>query len=84
MVALSVTLAAGSALVNPVLEAPAVTAACRDTGGFMNTAAVHVTAQGTVTPTLVTAFLAQMWRSSIQPPATWDTAAIIVRLHSLG
>lgn len=50
----------------------------------MNTAAVRVTARGTVTPTLVTAFLAQMWRSSIQPVATWDTAANIVRRHSLG
>lgn len=122
--ALSATLTPGSALVSPVSEAPTVTAAWRDTGGLMNTAAVRVTARGTVTPTLVTAFLgksqdsticingnksgdlcwgvwehtglltgsdwfylcgtAQMWRSSIQPVATWDTAANIVRRHSLG
>lgn len=49
----------GSAHVSPVLEACVVTAACWDTGGFMNTAAVHVTVQGTVTPTLVTAFLGE-------------------------
>lgn len=36
-----------------------MTAACWDTGGFMNTAAVHVTVQGTVTPTPVTAFLGE-------------------------
>lgn len=57
--ALCVTPAAGSARVSLVSEAPAVTAACWDTGGFMNTAAVLVTAQGTVTPTPVTAFLGE-------------------------
>lgn len=57
--ALCVTPAAGSALVSPVSEAPAVTAACWDTGGFTNTAAVLVTARGTVTPTPVTAFLGE-------------------------
>lgn len=36
-----------------------MTAACWDTGGFMNMAAVHVTVQGTVTPTPVTAFLGE-------------------------
>ena len=54
-----VTPAAGSALVSPVSAAPDVTAACWDTGGFMSTAVVLVTAQGTVTPTLVTAFLGE-------------------------
>lgn len=58
-VALCVTLAAGSALVSPVSEAHAVTAACWDTGGSMNTAAVHVTARGIVTPTPGTAFLGE-------------------------
>lgn len=57
--ALCVTPAAGSALVSLVSEAPAVTAACWDTGGFTNTAAVLVTARGTVTPTPVTAFLGE-------------------------
>lgn len=59
VVALSATPAVGSALVSPASEAPAATAACWDTGGFMNTAVAHVTAQGTVTPTLVTAFLGE-------------------------
>ena len=59
MVALSATLTAESALVNLVSEAPAVTAVCWDTGGFTSTAAVHVTVQGTVTPTPVTAFLGE-------------------------
>lgn len=36
-----------------------MTAACWDTGGCMNTAAALVTARGTVTPTLVTAFLGE-------------------------
>lgn len=36
-----------------------MTAACWDTGGFMNTAAVHVTARETVTPTTVTASLGE-------------------------
>lgn len=57
--ALCVTPTAGSALVSLASEAPAVTAACWDTGGFMNTAVVLVTAQGTVTPTPVTAFLGE-------------------------
>lgn len=59
VVALSVTLAVGSALVGPVLEAPAATAAWWDTGDFMNMAAVHVIAQETVTLTLVTASLGE-------------------------
>ena len=59
VVALSATPAAGSALVSPASEAPAAMAACWDTGGFMNTAVAHVTVQGTVTPTLVTAFLGE-------------------------
>lgn len=57
--ALRVTPAAGSALVSLVSEAPAVTAACWDTGGFTNTAAVLVTARGTATRTPVTAFLGE-------------------------
>jgi len=57
--ALSVTLAVGSALVSPVSGVPAVTAACWDTGASTNTAAVHVTARGTVTRTLVTASLGE-------------------------
>lgn len=36
-----------------------MTAACWDTGGFMNTAVVRVTVQGTVIPTPVTAFLGE-------------------------
>lgn len=36
-----------------------MTAACRDTGVCMSTAAVRATAQGTVTPTLVTASLGE-------------------------
>lgn len=53
------TLAAGNALVSPVSEAPAVTAARQDTGAFMSTAAVRVTARGTVTRTPATAFLGE-------------------------
>lgn len=57
--ALCVTPPVGSAHVSPVLEVHTVTDACWDTGGFMNTAAVLVTARGTVTPTPVTAFLGE-------------------------
>lgn len=56
VVALSVILPVGSALVSLVSEAPAVTAAWWDTGDFMNMAVVHVPVQGTVTLTLVTVF----------------------------
>lgn len=46
-----------------------MTAACWDTGGFMNTAAVLVTARGTVTPTPVTAFLGES--QGLTPRAFW-------------
>lgn len=51
----SVTPPAGSARVSPGSAAPAVTAACWDTGGSTNTAAVRATARGAATPSPATA-----------------------------
>lgn len=83
------TLAAGNALVSPVSGAPAVTAARRDTGGSMSTAAVRVTARVTVTRTPATAFLGESQVLKPHPYAggdrvTYGSGCILVCLTLSG